>query len=131
MDSVQRLIPPQSQHQGARASIERRRGLHTTAAVSPDGHLEVGHRWSEQRHVDWFQSLIFSSRVSLFAFLEAGSQNWGSFWTRFSNGEHKQSHHSYRLVTLSLTSPPGGRFSIYKTTHRIWLRILSTPLRRN
>ena len=84
-------------------------------------HLEVGHERSDQCHLG-----CFKYRVNVFAFLEAGSQNWGSFWTRFSNGEHKQSHHSYRLVTLSLTSPPGGRFSIYKTAHRIWLGPLST-----
>ena len=33
--------------------------------------------------------------------------------------------YGYSLVTLELTSLPGGGFSIHETAHRRWLRILS------
>ena len=37
----------------------------------------------------------------------------------------------YVIATVSSSSskllPPGGDFSIYKTAHRIWLRIVSIP----
>ena len=60
-------------------------------------------------------SAIFSSRVRLFPFFEASSQNCGSLC------------YSSILVIMKLTSHGEG-FSIYKTTHRIWLRIFSIAL---
>ena len=50
----------------------------------------------------------------MFPFLEASSQNYVSLC------------HGYSLAILYLTSPSGGHFSVSKTTHRMWLRVLST-----
>ena len=61
------------------------------STVSSDSHLEIGHRWSDQRHLGCFKYSYSSVPVYLH-FLEATW--WG--------------------------------FSIYKTAHRAWLRILST-----
>ena len=56
MDSVQRLTPPQPQQSGGMSFCREREGaLYSDSTVSPDGHLEIGHQWSEQRHVDWFK----------------------------------------------------------------------------
>ena len=38
--------------------------------------------------------------------------------------------HGYSLIIMKLTSPPGGVFRIYKTAHRIWLRILCIALEK-
>ena len=52
---VQRPTPPSADNQGARAFIDRRRGPHAETIVSSDRHLEIGHRWSDQHHLDCFR----------------------------------------------------------------------------
>ena len=42
-------------NQWERAFIDRGRGLHAEIAVSSDSHLEIGHWWSDQHHLDCFK----------------------------------------------------------------------------
>ena len=50
----QRLAPPTTiYNQWARAFIDRERALHAEIAQSAfDSHLKIGHRWSDQCHLD-------------------------------------------------------------------------------
>ena len=57
---VQRLTPSPDNRDGARGFIDKGRGLHAAIAVSSDGLLETGHRWSDQHHL-----LIVLSTVNL------------------------------------------------------------------
>ena len=51
---VQRLTL-QPNNQWARAFIDRGRKLHSETAVSSASHLEIGHGWSDQHHLDCFK----------------------------------------------------------------------------
>ena len=65
------------------------------STISSDNHLEIGHRWSDQHHLECFkysQSAVPESICS--HFLEASSLNCGSLC------------HGYSLVIRELTSPP-------------------------
>ena len=42
---------PLNDNQGARPFIDRAEGLCRNTVVSSDSHLEIGHRWSNQRHL--------------------------------------------------------------------------------
>ena len=80
-------------------------------------HLEIDPQWSEQWASSCFKQLIFSSRIGLFPFL------WGQFlWWWLFISCLQSGHHTIL--------PLGGSFSIYKTTHRTWLGILSVALGR-
>ena len=71
------------------------------STVSSDNHLEIGHWWSDQQHIDCFKWLIFSSRVSLFPFL------WGQFLNLWQLMSWLQSsHHAanfFHLVGVSVS----------------------------
>ena len=84
------------------------------STVSSNRHLEIGHGRSDQHHLDCFR-YSWSSAPGLvcFHFFELNSQNCGSW------------HHSYSLVTMWLSFSLARGFSIYKTGHRMWLRMLS------
>ena len=86
------------------------------SAVSSDGPLAIGHRWSEQQHLDCLGP-IFRSKVGLFPFL--GGQ-FSELWQLMS---WVQSGHP--VVNFSTCC-----FGPCKTAHRIWLRILSTALEK-
>ena len=76
--------------------------------------------WPLSSWLFWVQ-LIFSSRVKqvCFHFFEANSQNCGCLCC------------DYNLVIMWLTIfQSSGGFSIYKTVHRIWFRMLSTALEK-
>ena len=80
-------------------------------------HLEIDPQWSEQWASSCFKQLIFSSGIGLFPFL------WGQFlWWWLFISCLQSGHHTIL--------PLGGSFSIYKTTHRTWLGILSVALGR-
>ena len=85
---------------GAKSFYRQREEASWNTQSALTSHLEAGQRWSDP----WlFQlQLIFTSRVGFFPCLEASSQNQESLCPGFS------------LVITSLTSPPGGGFSIYK-----------------
>ena len=96
----------------------RRRGAPcSNNPVSSDSHLEIDHASDLISAI-----LIVFSTVSLqfhgqfVPIFEASSQNCGSLC------------HGFSLVIMWLTFPPAWVFSIYKTAHRIWLRMLSTAL---
>ena len=89
------------------------RGLLAETAVSSDGHLEVGHQWSDQHHLDCFRySLPSVPELVCSNFSEASFQNCGN------------SYHGCSVVIMQLISPLGGVFSICKTAHRMWSRII-------
>ena len=53
---VQRPTPPSPDNQGARAFVDRGRGLHAeTAQPALTVILKIGHRWSDQCHLDCFR----------------------------------------------------------------------------
>ena len=83
---VQRPSPPATPRQSGSKSFYRRGGGGATCrnnTVSSDSHLEIGHRWSDQRHLDCsFPGSVCSH------FLETSSQNCGSLC------------HGYSLVTM-------------------------------
>ena len=88
---VQRPTPP-TDSQGARASIDGGSRLRAETAPS-DGHLEIGHWWSDQCHLDCFKYSESSVPGSVCShFLEASSRNCGSLC------------HGYSLVIMLLTS---------------------------
>ena len=95
---VQRLTPPPPpslcRPSGARAFLDWGRGLHAEIAQSA---LMVTWEWSPVvwRVSSWLSQvqLVFSSRSGFFPFLEAGSQNGGSFvtavvWSCAANFSH-------------------------------------------
>ena len=87
------------------------------SAVSSDSHLQLGHPWSDQRHLGCVGYRYSSVPGSVFShFFEVKSQNCGSL-----------SLHC--LIIMKLTSPTWWG-SQYKTAHRIWLRVLSTSLEK-
>ena len=91
-------------------------GLRVETAVSFDSHLETGHWWPDQHHLGCFRYSSFSAPgLVCFHLFEAGSRNCGSL----SCG--------YSLVTMRLTFSTWG-FRIYRTAHRIRLRILPIAL---
>ena len=97
--------------QEARALTCRERGLHAETAQSALTvilKLGIGGLTSVMLVVS---GVVPGSVCS--SFFEASSQNCGSL------------DHGYSLITMQLTSPPGGGFSIYKTAHGRWLRMLS------
>ena len=48
-------LHPPTNNQGARAFIDRGRGLNAETIVSSDSILEIGHQWSDQGHLDCFR----------------------------------------------------------------------------
>ena len=84
--------------------------------VISDSHLDVGHQWSDRHHLD---GLRYSSSLApgsiCFHFLRP------VFGTVAADVMATTGHH---VVNFS----PGGGFSICKTAHRIWLRILPVAL---
>ena len=111
--SVQRLTPSPPPIPQAAGEGFYRGGLHAET-VSSDSHLQIGHQCSDEHHLGCFRcssSLVPGSVC--FHFFEASSQNCGSFC------------HGYSLVLMQLASLPNESFSIYKRTHKMWLRILS------
>ena len=82
------------------------------STVSSDSHLQTDHRRSDQHRLAL--GTVFSSRVHLSPFIEAGSREWGS------------SHLGRGLATM--WSPSSTWCSTYTTAHRLWLRILSVVL---
>ena len=86
----------------ARAFIDRSKegATYRNSRVSSDSHLQIGHRWSDQHHLDCFR---YSSRVHLFPFL------WGQFL------ESGSSCPGYSLVIVVNFSTWG--YSICKTAH--------------
>ena len=72
-------------------------GLHAEIAVSSDSHLQIGHGWSDQHHLDCFKySQSAVPRLVCSRFSEANAWNCGSLC------------HGYSLLIMYLTSPPGG-----------------------
>ena len=116
--SVQRPTPSHPQMIGGQTFYRlRKRATCRNRTVSSNCHLEAGHRWFDQHHLDCFkysQSAVPWLVCSRFS--EANAWNCGSLC------------HGYSLLIMYLTSPPGGGFSICKTAHRIWLRVSSTAL---
>ena len=96
---------------------QRERVICRNNRVSSDSHLEIGHRWSDQCHLDCFK-YSYSSVPGLVCF-------------HFSRSVLRTVA-AYVMATVrsSCSSLPGGIFSTYKTAHRIWLRILSTALEK-
>lgn len=85
---------------------------------SPHSHLQIGQQWSDQRHLVVLGTVDSLCLQGPFVPISAASpQNCGSSWS------------GYSLVIMQLTSLPGG-FSIYKDSHRMWPRILSTALEK-
>jgi len=83
-----------------------------------DRHLQIGHRWSDQHHPVCFRSSQPSVPGSIHSyFFVASAWNCGSSCPGSS------------LVIMWLSSFAWS-FSIYKTAHRIWLRILSIVLEK-
>ena len=99
--------------------IDRGRGLHaeiTHSALTVSLKLVTGDLTSVFLII--LIDLICSSRVNLFQFLKASSYSCGI------------SCHDCGLVIMYFTSPLDEDFNIYKTAHRIWLRILSIALEK-
>ena len=40
-------------------------GLHVKTVVSSDCHLEIGHQWSDQHHLDFVQLISHASNIML------------------------------------------------------------------
>ena len=109
---------PTPDNQGARAFIDRRRGLHAEtiqSALTVILKLVIGGLTSLILLVLGTVNLQFQVRfvsISLRPFLAiVAAYVVATVWSSCSS-----------LI------PPGGSFSIYKTAHRTWLRILSTAL---
>ena len=115
---VHRPAPP-TDHEWSRAFIDRGRGLHaeiTHSALTVSLKLVTGDLTSVFLII--LIDLICSFRVNLFQFLKASSYSCGI------------SCHDCGLVIVYFTSPLDEDFNIYKTAHRIWLRILSIALEK-
>ena len=83
-----------------------------------DRHLQIGHRWSDQHHPVCFRSSQPSVPGSIHSYFFVAS-----VWNCDSSCPGSS------LVIMWLSSFAWS-FSIYKTAHRIWLRILSIVLEK-
>ena len=92
------------------------RGRPAEPAQSARGRLEMGRRWSDQRHLNQVQ-LVFGSSAGVAPFLS------GQLWELWQLMLRLQSAH--QVVNLSIW---GGGFSIHKTACGTRLRMLSTAL---
>ena len=70
--------PPESQRARRREGATCR-----DSAVSSDGRLEMGRRWSDQRHLNQVQ-LVFGSSAGVPHFFQASSGNCGSLCYGYS-----------------------------------------------
>ena len=106
--------PHPTDNQGGRVFMDRGRGLRAERAVSSGSHLEIGHQWSDQCHLDCFRySQCSVSRPTCSHFLEASSQSCG------------HSYLGYGLVIVQLTSSTRWGFRVCKRAHKIQIRIVS------
>ena len=89
-------------------SFYRQRGavaICRNSTVISNSHLQIGHQWSDQHHLDCFQYHYSSGPGSLCShFFVANSWNCGN------------SCPGYGLVIVSLTSPPGVLVSVRQLT---------------
>ena len=115
--SKDQLPPPPGQAVGKSFYRQREGAMVRNSIVSSDSHLQLGHLWSDQRHLGCFGYRYSSVPGSVFShFFEANSQNCGSLCL-------------HCLIIMKLTSPTWWG-SQYKRAHRIWLRVLSTSLEK-
>ena len=105
--SLSRGWLPCWQSGGKRFYRQREGAACRNSTVSSGSHLEIGHRWSDQRRLCCSRdssSLVPGSVC--FPFFEASSRSCGNLC------------YGHGLVIMWLTSPPVYRTGVYKTAHR-------------